>query len=786
MKNEMLSWLLIEKCNSGLSLKAKKICFFVLLFLIVSVLALFTNDAKAVCAGPNRTCEGKIERCKSSTASEPIRIEKCINDKVVTNGKRNIGKSGVSYESIPLLFIVVGFEGQAGSGTEVSYNDNYNWGEKIFSGSSSLMKYYKDMSLGKFTFDPCAETSAYGGNNSNIKDNKNDGIVHVSIPAGHDDWRWLEYEEYGDGYLARQMEKQHTDSFLKAMGEALEYSKKHVSFSKYDTNNNGIIEKTELAICFCLAGYEASNSANFSEGKEKYVWAGAMDRKSANIQLPQIEGCDLDSVITMGEQFDKEEDYRQQHIGTIAHELGHHLGLMDYYDVHGTTVSEWQNYTSSCLSLMDSGSWGKDKSGDFLPYSLDAWSKYYLGWIKPQIANYYRGEGVWSVNGNSNDYKTLLIETNNRNEYYLLENRRFKDWDYGLKNENIKGNSKGGIILWHFDKRIYEKYKGDNEINVQTHRPALVPLIGEVSDKRHDFLGDKIECVESEYSIAGLNAIFDNDFWNKKYRKTLGNKLDLPVYGSGKNADRRSDRYLSGIRVRFISNSSDNMKVSLSYLKNEQMAKSVYRKGEMTLNWNHIDGADRYVIYMAKGNGNYKHMKTVRLSSAQKRMNISKIKKKLVWKKKGLKKNKIYRFKVVSEYRIGLGTSSMGKKSKNIVKSKTDGYSKGYKKLRESKRLKLFTETKKSKYTNPKSLKGVKRIMTVKKGKRKRIKCKIVKFSKSKKLIKGASKASFISTDNMTAKIDKTGRITAVKKGRCRIYVVAANGIWQSVDVVVK
>ncbi|MEU1288545.1 immune inhibitor A domain-containing protein [Kitasatospora sp. NPDC005856] len=67
-------------------------------------------------------------------------------------------------------------------------------------------------------------------------------------------------------------------------------------------------------------------------------------------------------------------------LGVFAHEYGHDLGLPDLYDTAGKGIDNSVGF----WSLMSSGSWlgeGKDSIGD-MPNDLDAWSKYYLGWLK--------------------------------------------------------------------------------------------------------------------------------------------------------------------------------------------------------------------------------------------------------------------------------------------------------------------------------------------------------------------------------------------------------------------
>lgn len=69
-------------------------------------------------------------------------------------------------------------------------------------------------------------------------------------------------------------------------------------------------------------------------------------------------------------------------IGVFSHEFGHDLGLPDQYNYLGSVEA-----TPGFWTLMDSGSWlGNPAFGlDTRPAPMDAWSKYYLGWVDPVV-----------------------------------------------------------------------------------------------------------------------------------------------------------------------------------------------------------------------------------------------------------------------------------------------------------------------------------------------------------------------------------------------------------------
>lgn len=88
-------------------------------------------------------------------------------------------------------------------------------------------------------------------------------------------------------------------------------------------------------------------------------------------------------------------------------------------------------------------------------------------------------------------------------------------------------------------------------------------------------------------------------------------------------------------------------------------------------------------------------------------------------------------------------------------------------------------------YTNVKSIKLSKKSFVLKKGKTAKIKASAVKQDKKKKLLP-KSRLSYQTTNKKVATVNKSGKIKAVKKGTCYIYVTASNGVKAKVKVRVK
>ena len=96
--------------------------------------------------------------------------------------------------------------------------------------------------------------------------------------------------------------------------------------------------------------------------------------------------------------------------------------------------------------------------------------------------------------------------------------------------------------------------------------------------------------------------------------------------------------------------------------------------------------------------------------------------------------------------------------------------------------------SKNAKYTNVKKIKLYKSKYTLKANKTATIKAKIVLVDKKKKQLSDSHAPEFryASGNTKVATVDKNGKITAVKKGTCYIYVYAKNGYAKKIKVTVK
>ena len=177
---------------------------------------------------------------------------------------------------------------------------------------------------------------------------------------------------------------------------------------------------------------------------------------------------------------------------------------------------------------------------------------------------------------------------------------------------------------------------------------------------------------------------------------------------------------------------------------------------KVTASWGAVKGASSYVIY-----ANYcdqkkcKKIKTV--SGKTTSFNITKLNGKKFNPKKNLKFY-VVAYKTVKGKKVKLAKSIMA-------------HAPG---------------SKNSKRTNVTGVKVKKASFTLKKGKTAKIKAKLVLQKKSKKPLKHCAKFRYASSNKKVAKVSKKGKITAVGKGKCTVYVYAVSGVSKKIKVTVK
>lgn len=316
---------------------------------------------------------------------------------------------------------------------QIQKTDEY-WRDRVFAlDADSVNKYYNETTYGTHRFVPAAET--YG--------DEDDGVVHVALdqthPGGHagtaDPW-----------------------SVSLCVIDAIAAADAYVDFAAFDANDDGVVATDELHITIMLAGYETSDS----RAKRPGVWAHA-NLEGLSWRDCRPDGVQMTTYIAQGELIN--EEVGPNGIGTVAHELGHCLGLPDLYDTTGASIG------LGASSLMASGaslSCGETMDGSS-PAHLDPWSLIQIGARDPQVVT--EDATVILHGSNTPDYNIVKVPvTDDGSQYFLLENRITEGYDRGLRDDRHRGGAVSGVAIYHvddwvidvWDTAIYGTYRGVN------------------------------------------------------------------------------------------------------------------------------------------------------------------------------------------------------------------------------------------------------------------------------------------------------------------------------------
>ncbi|GEM_PF-296633 len=198
-------------------------------------------------------------------------------------------------------------------------------------------------------------------------------------------------------------------------------------------------------------------------------------------------------------------------MGVMVHELGHALGLPDFYE----TQYKYQNTDApmGVWSVMDGGEYYPNNTA-YAPVGYNAYERSYLGWLN--IRELSDAESVTLANpaDAEGEMAVMMRNPSDNKEYFIMENRASGTWypeDYGT-----------GLLLYRiaYNKTSWQQ----NTVNInQNQKRAMV-----VTASGRKMTGDG---QQTDLFGNGVNS-------KASYSLLSGSEInDAPIYKILKNAD---------------------------------------------------------------------------------------------------------------------------------------------------------------------------------------------------------------------------------------------------------
>lgn len=205
------------------------------------------------------------------------------------------------------------------------------------------------------------------------------------------------------------------------IAHACEILDSSVDFSQYDNDGDGYVDNV-------FVFYAGQGEASY--GDDNTVWPHSWNVSSGGYN------CKLDGKIIDRYACTNEWEYNTPDgVGTFIHEFSHVMGLPDLYTTDYGSASA---LTPGAYSVLDYGPYNNNGR---TPPAYSIYERNAMGWMVPRLLEDQAETISLEHIATSND--GCIIQTENTNEFFLLENRQQSGWD-----KYIPGH---GMLIWHID-----------------------------------------------------------------------------------------------------------------------------------------------------------------------------------------------------------------------------------------------------------------------------------------------------------------------------------------------
>lgn len=277
--------------------------------------------------------------------------------------------------------------------------------------------------------------------------------------------------------------------------------KSDIAMTDYDNNGDGRIDF--VYFIYAGPGQNAFGAKSNCKGDESYyIWpkentwdfSVSFTDDSGKIVSYTFGGYGCTNEI-FGESVDG--------IGTMCHELSHGLGLPDLYDTN------YVGFGMDYFDLMDSGNYcmvGRS------PVEYSAYERDFMGWRSMETVDLSKQQTITikPVEDGGKGYK--LVNPNNKNEYFILENRQSIGFDkyYGyVASQYLRQFGEiSGLLVTHVDYTLDSWQQ--NRVNVTIHHQRLTVLPADgvlISSSRDDpWTEEYFTSLRNDLYPGGLNV----------------------------------------------------------------------------------------------------------------------------------------------------------------------------------------------------------------------------------------------------------------------------------------
>ncbi|MBQ0158724.1 MAG: M6 family metalloprotease domain-containing protein [Bacteroidales bacterium] len=231
-----------------------------------------------------------------------------------------------------------------------------------------------------------------------------------------------------------------------------------IDFSQYDWNGDGEVDQ----VVIIYAGYGQQYGA-----PSDVIWPHEHSLKDAKNYTITCDGVTI-SKYACSSELTGNSGRDMDGIGVVCHEFGHCLDLPDFYD-----TSTSQAYGLMTWSPMDQGCYTTVTGypGDN-PCGYTSYEKWVAGWLEPtELTEPCNITALKALATTPEAY--VIYNDNNRNEYYLIENRQKIGAD-----QSVYGT---GMLVIHvdYDANVWH----NNKVNADLSHPrcTIIPADGEAS-----------------------------------------------------------------------------------------------------------------------------------------------------------------------------------------------------------------------------------------------------------------------------------------------------------------